>query len=359
MKRKLLNILVDARPSDSPRTIDSVDSTYQVVDYVLGSGSSWLVLIKAFFLPHRFAEFDAVLTSEYFSSFAVNLRLLVTLCKTRHVTVGLNQSRRLLKLGRPLLDAIINKIFDRGNLYVVHSTKELKLFHDLHRIHQDRLVFSHWGFDRPSVGGDSFRKQAKPYVLLIGRNNRDFQSFCIACDGQAYDGIIVCSSNQKLPEPLPPNVHVLHDLPMDEAMSCILHASANLVLVKDSNRGAGHITAVAGMLLGTPQISSDMEVLNDYLIDDFNCITIAPRNIDAIRRAIDTILLRPDFREKLVANGLAYASRWLTHSAAQKRVFESIDRMFANKPQHTIDPQWEEFISEITAPPAASAIGEQ
>ncbi|MBR0995457.1 glycosyltransferase [Bradyrhizobium japonicum] len=136
---------------------------------------------------------------------------------------------------------------------------------------------------------------------------------------------------------------------MDDSMSCILHASANLVLVKDGNRGAGHITAVAGMMLGTPQISSNMDVLNDYLIGGFNCISVPPGNIDAIRDAVNTILLYPNRRMALVANGVAFASRWLTHSAAQKRVFESIDRMLENKPQQIVDPQWTDFMSEIAA----------
>jgi hypothetical protein len=347
VKRKLLNIVVDTRPDVGRRIVRVGDSEYEVFDYLIGGGSTWALLCRTFFLPLFFSRFDAILTSEHFSSFAVNLRLLTTLSRIRHVTVGLNQSRKLLRTGFAPIDAALNWIFRRGDLYIMHSRKELTLFNRLHGLALGRLVFSHWGFDRPSVGDDVFHNWPKPYVSLVGRNNRDVELFCRACNLASYDGIIVCSSRQRLPEGLPSNVHVFRDLDMHGAMSCIRHSRANLILVNDSERGAGHITAVAGMELDTPQIASDVDVLSDYFIDGYNCIQVPVGDVEAVRRALDAIINNPEFAKRLAMNGRHYAARWLTHEAATGRVFLAIDRMFSGKVQQAVDPEWTEFVSGL------------
>lgn len=350
MRPRILNILVDGRPGTRTRALQIGNLEFEVVDVILGSGSAWLLLLKALFIPRRFGQFDAVMTSEYFSSFAINFRLLATLCPTPHITVGLNQSRQLLKSGHAAIDGAINRIFGRGDLYIMHSRKELDLFNRIHHLNLEKLMFSHWGFDHPGVGSDTFRTWPRPYVCLVGRNNRDVDLFCQVCRQLDCDGVIVCSSHQKMPQELPGNVHVFRDLDMERAMSCIKHALANLILVKDGERGAGHITAVAAMLLETPQIASTVEVLSDYLIDGYNCLAVPIGDADAIRDAIAAILSAPDMSAELASNGREYAGRWLSHQAATERVFAAVHKILCGESVQAVDPEWLRYFSSVSKP---------
>ena len=57
------------------------------------------------------------------------------------------------------------------------------------------------------------------------------------------------------------DVLLLADRPMEECLNYVAGSFAHLVLVADANRGAGHISAVSAMLLGKPQIFSDVAPL--------------------------------------------------------------------------------------------------
>jgi glycosyltransferase involved in cell wall biosynthesis len=135
---------------------------------------------------------------------------------------------------------------------------------------------------------------------------------------------------------------------MNGAMSCIRHACANLILVKDDERGAGHITAVAGMHLGTPQIVSSVEVLSDYFINHYNCIKVPVGADAATRHAVEKLLQYSSLTQQLVANGRNYAAKWLTHEAATQRMFRAIDRVFREEKTQEADPEWLAFMGSFS-----------
>ena len=216
--------------------------------YCLGTETTYAIFVKSVLIPMRVSKFDFIITSEYFSAFAVNLRLLLTRAKTKHVTIGLNQSRRLLRTGVQWADAIINSIFQRTDLVIVHSRREAELFAHIHHIHNDRFCFSPWGFDLPEITPTQFSRWGKRYVCLVGRNNRDIETFVAAICGMEVDGIVITSEQHIPTGKLPPNVHVFCDLALNETLDCIRNATANTILLKDNQTpGAGHITAVAAM----------------------------------------------------------------------------------------------------------------
>lgn len=203
--------------------------------------------MRSFLVPRRLSGYDVIVTSEYFASFGMNLRLLLSGARTRHVTVGLNQSRRLLKIGIGWIDMLADAVFCRTDLVVVNSRREAELFAELHRIPPERFFFSPWGFDLPSVTPSRFSRWGRPYVCLVGRNNRDIEAFVAAVTGLEVDGVVITSQRHRPSEPPPPNVHVFCDLPMDETLDCIRNAAANAILLRrrpyhgggcDARRGA-------------------------------------------------------------------------------------------------------------------------
>ena len=317
--RKVLDVRQYRDSSGESEILRSGSRSYHREVHALGSENTWLTLLRSFFMPRRLSKYGIIITHEYFSSFGVSLRLLLTFCRTK--TDGthqvLNQSRKLLiKPESTLSDRQINRVFGRCNLIIVHSRREMTLFNTIHSIPMNRFHFSLWGFDLPKITPAKFSSWERPYVCLVGRNNRDIDIFVKALDGMPIDGILITSNREYVPEELPRNIHVFRDLPQNDTLDCIKNARANLILVKDDDRGAGHITAVAAMFAGTPQIFSDVEVLREYLVDGVSATGIPLSDAYALRAAIEKTLANPTLASALSENAKSYAERWLSHKAA-------------------------------------------
>jgi glycosyltransferase involved in cell wall biosynthesis len=338
--RKVLDVRPYRDSSKESEILHSVSGFYHREVHALGTENTWLTLLRSFFMPRRLSKYGIIITHEYFSSFGVSLRLLLTFCRTKHVTIGLNQSRRLLKTRVQAVDRQINRVFGRCNLIIVHSRREMTLFNTLHSIPMNRFHFSLWGFDLPRITPAKFSSWDRPYVCLVGRNNRDIDLFVKALEGMPIDGILITSKREYVPEELPRNIHVFRDLPQNDTLDCIKNARANLILVKDDDRGAGHITAVAAMFAGTPQIFSDVEVLRDYLVDGVSATEIPLGDAYALRAAIEKMLANPTLASALSENAKSYAERWLTNEAASGRVVFALDQLRQNVRLPTVDPKW-------------------
>ncbi|QND70465.1 glycosyltransferase [Tardiphaga robiniae] len=337
----MLNVTV-AGGSQKTRIFKTPQATFEIHDHPLGTEKTLGIILRALLIRRRLKNYDAVITSEYFACFAMNLRLILTQCGSRHVTIGLNQSRKILKTGLSLIDAATDHVFRRSDLFFVHSLHEISLFRKLHRIASDKFCFLLWGFDLPEIRNDRFAGQSENMLCMIGRNNRDIETFARAVDGLKVAAILITSRHNAIPADLPANVQVHMDLSMEDCLSCIKNARANLILVKDDRRGAGHITAVAAMMLSVPQIVSDARVLNDYFFDGYNCIRAAMGDVASVRLAIEELLANSSLGDSLAENGRDYASRWLTHRAVENRTYAVIGDLLAGRAVSHIDSSWED-----------------
>ena len=318
--------------------LENKNYSYEV--YNLGTESTLAILLKSFLIPKRLSNYDVILTSEYFTSFGINLRLLLTTSKPKHITIGLNQSRRLLKTKFRSINRILDFVFRRTNLVIVHSRQEAVIFERIHNIPANKFYFSLWGYDLPESSATRFSRWPKPYVCLIGRNNRDVATFIKALDGMNIDGIIVTSRDEAPLEKIPANVHVFIDLPTNETLDCIKNAVANAILLKDNDRGAGHITAVAAMFSGTPQIVSNADVLKDYFINGVSAITVALGDAQGVRAAIERLMSDPAYSERLTANARNYAERWLTNERVINRITYALNKLVEGQELATVDKEW-------------------
>lgn len=322
------------------------DYTY----YTLGTESTFYTLLKAFFAPRRLSKYDIIITTDYFSSFAINLRLLVTGARSKHVTIGLNQSRSLLIFRVKIINQLINSIFRRADLIIAHSRREIALFSDKHEIPKEKFFFSPWGFDQPVFGRSRFSTWPKKYVCLIGRNNRDIECFIASVSGTDLDGIIVTGRYNVLPRTIPDNIHVFYDLPPDETFDCMKNAAANAILLNDDDRGAGHITAVAAMFEEVPQVVTDAEGIKDYLIDGVTAIMVPFRDPEATRKAFIHVLQEPQLASKLTTNAKEYADRCLTNEKSSERILRAIDELWSEK-KALMDDDWYYVFEEFSQKP--------
>lgn len=273
------------------------------------------------FRRRDFAAYDVVAATEYYLTWAVCVRLLFSRTRPKVVALGFNQSRRLLLTGIAFIDRHLNKVWRRVSLFLVHSTAEAALFAKLHDIPADRFVFSHWGYDLPAHDRSKTDIPGEPFVTMVGRNNRDIATFCRACECAGVMGVVITAKYMldRYPVQNSGNVLVLADRPMEECLNYVAGSFAHLMLVLDADRGAGHISSVSAMLLGKPQIFSDVAPIRDYLIDDFNGIAVPVGNAQAVADAIRSLRDDSSKCETLGVNGRRFALEKLSYEASASR----------------------------------------
>lgn len=277
-----------------------------------------------------FKKYDVVAATEYYLTWAVCLRLLLTRRRPKVVALGFNQSRRLLLSGVGFIDRLLNRIWRRGSLFLVYSNAEAALFERLHDIPADRFVFSHWGYDLPPHDFAKTKVPEDPYVTMIGRNNRDIATFCAGVERSGLKGVLITAQYvlDRYDGPMPENVVILADRPMEECLNYVAGSFSHLVLVLDADRGAGHISAVSAMLLGKPHVFSDVAPIRDYLIDGFNGIAVSVGSADDVARAILRLWDDTELRDELGENGRRFALEQLSHEAFATRSAAALERVW-------------------------------
>jgi glycosyltransferase involved in cell wall biosynthesis len=165
-----------------------------------------------------------------------------------------------------------------------------------------------------------------PYITMVGRNNRDIGTFCAAVERAGVCGVLITASymmDRSLSGEVS-TVTLLTDRPMEECLNYVEGSFAHLVLVTDGERGAGHISAVSAMLLGKPQIFSDVSPLRDYLFDGVNGIAVPIADVDSVVVAIRRLHDDPALSERLGRNGRDFARQHLSHDASSTRTAEAL-----------------------------------
>lgn len=302
-------------------------------------GGKRAVLLSALTAPLQQNKYDVIVTTEYFIAFAVNLRLYLLGKKVKHIVYGLNQSSRLLKFNSSLINRFVNNVFNKTDLVVTHSRAEIDLFHQAHDIDINKFVFSHWGFDLPDAKEDMFANHKKDYLSFVGRNNRDLKAFCDAIKDINIHGIIITSADNAPNFPLPDNVEMHYDLNMDACLSCIRHSKINVVLVNDNERGAGHITIVASMLMKKPQIISDVSVVKEYFVDGVHGVSVPVGDSGRVKSAIIQ-LLDNDLTNIYGEQAFQYASKYFVNEVPSKRLVEIIVTVAGNKKPRECNEEW-------------------
>lgn len=287
---------------------------------------------------------DIVVSTEYRRSFLVNLALILTRSRAPHLVLGMNLSARPITSARAGLQRLIDRIFARSSTIVVHSLKEAGLFAALHRLPADRFVFSHWGYDLPSADSTRFAAAEKPYFCMIGRNNRDLETFAEAVRLAETRGIAVVPGYLQLDPALERALEIHRDLPMADCIDCIRNSAANVTLLRDGGRGAGHITVVTAMHLGVPQIHSDTEVLREYLPGP-RFGTPVPIGDAAAAAAAMREALKPE-PASLPEARRAFARTWLSHHHATDRIAAILAATLDGHRLPLIEPDWTDWLQK-------------
>lgn len=316
----------------------------------IGFNGSLRTIWKVLSRPLRLGRYDVVITTSYTLAFAVCLRRYLLGMRGKHVAVGLNLSRRSITSRYGPLRAFFNRVFAGIDLAVVHSVHEASQFADLHDLPEDAFAFAHWGYDIPREIGGMFDDYPGPYVCMIGRNNRDHATFIEALRSLSCRGVLVVPGYEDMAGyDIPDNVDIFTDLSNADCLGCQRNSFANLILVNDNSRGAGHITAVSAMHLGVLQIVSDALPLREYLVDDVNAIVVPVGDATALRTALQRALDTPETGAQLIQAGRQMAACWLSASASANRISGIVRAILNGGPLEFQEPDWLEWRVNFTS----------
>jgi hypothetical protein len=303
-------------------------------------------ILQAFRLSQDIAKFDMVIAQEYFSTFGLCVRSVIAGCQTKLAAIGFNVSRRYLRTPVGFINKAINQLFGRLSLVVVHSQSERILFSRIHKLDDRRIAVALWGFDLPRTYNqdDVDRSQTRPYVCMVGRNNRDFATLERAISGTSIQAIFVTSrSSKEVSVHNTDQIEVLYDISMEECLRIMDLAAVNVILLKDEQRGAGHITAVSAMLLGKAHVFSRAGVLTDYLVPDRHGLAVPIGNEREVRGAVLRLCGDHQLAKKFGEEAKSYARTFLTNHSFQLRLFQLLDRLLESLPIDILDEHWREY----------------
>jgi glycosyltransferase involved in cell wall biosynthesis len=273
-------------------------------------------------LGRRVRRYSLIVANEYSTAIGLGVLAVLFRARARMVVLSLNLSRRAFKLGFPPLQRLIDKSLRRYDSVVVHSSPEVRAFAELHGLDEARFKVIPWGFDLPAFRREPWPDAPRPYVCMVGRNNRDFATAAAALAGTGVGAVFVGTG-----EPLgsaQPGILAYEALPFDDCLRIMAGALANLILVNDETRGAGHITAVAGMLLERPHIFSSVETLAGYLEDGRHGIGVPLHDEAAVRDAVRRLASDPELAARLGKEGRAHALQELNHAIFMERISDVI-----------------------------------
>lgn len=299
----------------------------------------------------RAAEVDLVVSHHPYMTLWTAASLRGRRVATPHVAFSFNHGNKRFFRG-PLLWLARHSLPQVGLINVLSGGERL-LFNSLYDIPLSRIRFSHWAVEPPKVQAPLPGEYAavRPYICALGRNNRDFRTLLKALESIPINVVIVCSKRDAATLAAGPNVIVKSEISLDESLQILDGSLFSVVPLADNSTGAGHMTFVHAMHLGKPQIATDVENTRDYFIHDVHGLRVPPRDVEAMRAAVQRLLDEPQTRERFGAAARAFADRWLSEPAAARSAREVIEG-WADGAAWTLEPAgWSQYLQALGQEP--------
>lgn len=275
-----------------------------------------------------------------------------------YMTLWVAFAMRLLGITKPHLAFSFNhgnkRFFQGVRLYIakrvlpevahfwVYSNSERELFHRLYDIPVEKQSFSHWAVTPPDYDPElpEDLKRLQPYISCLGRNNRDYRTFFAAMAETPANAVVVCSPQSIQGLSVPPNVTVLQNIPLKEAMTILHGALFNVVPIQDASTGAGHMTIVNAMQYGKAQLLTDVSTVRDYFRGGEHGLWVDLHSVESMRIGIARLLEDVAFRERCERNALEFAEQWFSEAAAGRVLCAALDAWGEGKAFDLAPPNW-------------------
>lgn len=268
---------------------------------------------------------DLIISHHPYMTLWVAAALRIRGSKKPHIAFSFNHGNRAFFVG--LLLWLAKRVLSDVALFNVLSAGERILFNHKYKIPMTKIRFSHWAVQPVKVENQISEeyKSFQPYITSMGRNNRDFDTLLKATETLKINVIIVCSKRDSEKLLLRPNVKVKTDISLQESMEILNGSLFSVVPLTDNSTGAGHMTFVHAMHLGKSQIATDVKNTQDYFVDDVHGLRVPPKDVGAMRDAIQRLIDEPKTRTRFGVAAQNFAEQWLSEQAGARSAREVIE----------------------------------
>jgi glycosyltransferase involved in cell wall biosynthesis len=194
----------------------------------------------------------------------------------------------------------------------VLTAGEIEKYSDFFGVPKERFNFIPWPlhFDQQMSGDfpksndhESNHVKISNYVMTSGRANVDWETIFEVAEKSDWPFVAVCNSlNLERVNRLNKNNRaiVLHDISAEEHGKYLKGATVYALCVSETNTGVGHIRLMNTIEHGVPVVASNVIGLEGYAVDGINSILVPPGDVNALKKAIDTLMNDAELRSQLV-----------------------------------------------------------
>ncbi len=164
-------------------------------------------------------------------------------------------------------------------------------------------------------------------VVSIGRTMRDNGTLLAAARRFRAPLVLVVGGNDRLPEPLPPNVELLREIPLEEAQGLVRRAAVVAVPLLPAERSTGQVVVLEAMALGKPVVATELAGTMDLIESGVDGVLVPAGDSGAFAGAVNRLLENP---EEARAIGRAAYRRILSAGSADHRgraMLEAVGRL--------------------------------
>lgn len=147
------------------------------------------------------------------------------------------------------------------------------------------------------------------YLIAAGRSYRDYQTLARAVGGTGMRTLIVCGKAGPGVSPLPPEIEVVTDIPLERLSELIARSRALVLPLFERRISTGQSVLLQGMALGRPVITTRTAGTEDYVVDGETGLFVPPGDVEALRAAIFRIRDDAALAARLGAAGRAAMER--------------------------------------------------
>jgi hypothetical protein len=184
-----------------------------------------------------------------------------------HLAFSFNFTELPSGVGRSYLTQAYRRIDE----FFVFSAYERKLYSEYFSLPEERFTRLIWTQAPPVVAKEPSPFARNSYVSAIGGEGRDYATLIAAAERLPdIDFVIIARPYNRLPR-LPANVRLMTNVPLEGTWRIAMESSCLIVPLKTTTTCCGHITLVAGELLGIPVISTFSEATREYTEDLATC----------------------------------------------------------------------------------------
>jgi hypothetical protein len=217
--------------------------------------------------------------------------------------------------------------------FVVHSRAETVRYAEWLDLPSDRFRFV--PLQRRSIAVEQSEDEQQPFVLAMGSAWRDYQALFEAVRVSKHPTVVIAARHAVDGLAVPANVEVRSSVPRAECHRLAQRARVIAVPVLNEETASGQVTLLEAMRMGRPVVATRCMGSEDYIENESTGLLVEPRDVEALRGAIERLWDDGELRQRLGRNAARFAAEHCSDEAAGNSLRGILDEVEDARDQRT------------------------